>query len=85
MKRNTIVLSTLAAVTLLSVTANALNIEKAVELALVNNNILKEQVFKIKEYDENINGAKTAYNPTFDVNYSYDAKNNERSSQTKHD
>ncbi|NQY93485.1 MAG: TolC family protein [Campylobacteraceae bacterium] len=85
MKKNKILLSTLVAVTLLSVTANALSIDKAVELALINNNVLKEQVFKIKEYDENIKGAKTAYNPTFDVDYSYDAKNNERSSQTKHD
>ena len=49
MKKNKILLSTLVAVTLLSVTANALSIDKAVELALINNNVLKEQVFKIKE------------------------------------
>jgi len=85
MKKTKLLLSSLTAVTLLSVTANALSIEEAVDTALVNNNVLKEQVFKIKEYDENIKGAKTAYNPTFDVDYSYDAKNNERASQTKHD
>jgi len=85
MKKNKLLLSALCAGALFSVSANALNIEKAVELALINNNVLKEQVFKIKEYDENIVGAKTAYNPTFDVDYSYDTKNNERSSQTKHD
>jgi len=80
-----IILSTFAAVTLLSVTASALNIDEAVQTALDNNNVLKEQVFKIKEYNENVKGAKTAYNPTFDVDYSYDTKSNHRSSQTKND
>ena len=80
-----IILSTLAAVSLFSINASALNMNSAVEAALLNNNVLKEQSYKIKEYDENVKGAKTAYNPTFDVDYSYDAKNNERSTQTKHD
>ena len=80
-----IILSTLAAATLLSVTASALSIEEAVEQALLNNNVLKEQNYKIKEYDEYVTGAKTAYNPTFDVDYSYDIKNNQRAGQTKHD
>ena len=79
------ILSTLVAVSLFSVTASALSINEAVETALVNNNILKEQVFKIKEYDENVAGAQTAYNPNFDVDYSYDTKSSQLSTQTKHD
>ncbi len=79
------ILSTLAAVTLLSVTASALSIGKAVEQALLNNNVLKEKNYKIKEYQEYVKGAKTAYNPTFYIDYSYDTKNNQFASQTKHD
>ena len=92
MKRDTIlftgkriILSTLVAVSCFSVNATALNIDKAVETALINNNILKEQIFKIKEYNESLKGAKTAYNPTFDLDYSYDSKDDARSTQTTHD
>ena len=80
-----IVLSTLAAMTLFSNSAFALSMEEAVEMTLVNNNVIKEQSFKVKESDEKITGAKSVYEPTLDVDYSYDTKNNERSSQTKHD
>lgn len=80
-----ILLSALSAATLLCLNANALSMEEAVELTLENNNVLKEQSYKVKESDERITGAKSVYEPTVDVDYSYDTKNNERTSQTKHD
>ena len=80
-----IIISTFAAISILSVSVSALSIDEAVQTALDNNNKLKEQIFKIKEYNENVAGAKTAYNPTFDLDYSYDTKDDERSTQTKHD
>jgi len=80
-----IVLSALTAITLFSTTASALSMEEAVNMTLINNNVLKEQSFIVKQSDEKIKGAKTAYNPTVDVDYSYDTKNNAILTQTKHD
>lgn len=80
-----IILSTLAVTTIFCANVNALTIQKAVDLAIVNNNLLKEKTYKIKENDEKLIGAKSSYKPTVNVNYSYDTKNNPILTQTKHD
>lgn len=52
----------------------AMNIDEAVEQALINNNSLKKQQYIYDEAKENINFAKAAYKPTFDLSYKYSAR-----------
>ncbi len=51
----------------------AINIDDAVQKALLNNNSLKKQHYIYDEAKENINFAKGSYNPVVNIGYNYNA------------
>jgi len=57
----------------LGVNLYALDINEAVETSLLNNNNLKQQQYIYDEAKENINISKSAYQPKFDLSYTYNA------------
>ncbi len=69
-KRSIFLLSTLVAIN-----ANALNIESAVNLALQNNNELKQKVYEYDEAKENIQLNKSSFKPKLDLSYTYSDRN----------
>lgn len=63
----------------------ALDINKAVEFSLVNNNIIKENQFIIKENSEVLNSSKSLYQPKLDLKYTYDNKFQKNQGENKND
>lgn len=57
------------------INANALDINEAVNLALQNNNQLKEQVFIYDEAKENVQLNKSSFKPKLDLSYNYYDRN----------
>lgn len=52
----------------------ALDINKAIELSLTNNNLIKESQSKKEESSEILNSSKSVYKPKLDLVYKYDNK-----------
>ncbi len=69
----------------IAVTGNlyALNIDEAVEKALLNNNSLKKQQYIYDEAKENINLVKGSYKPVVGVAYNYVARDKNTDTQGK--
>ncbi len=61
-------------IALLGTNLYSLDIDEAVESALLNNNSFKKQQYIYDEAKENINISKGAYQPKLDLSYSYNAK-----------
>ncbi|AXH14390.1 hypothetical protein CRU99_11910 [Malaciobacter mytili] len=54
-----------------AINANALNIDSAINLALQNNNELKQKVYEYDEAKENIELNKSSFKPKLDLAYTY--------------
>ena len=67
-------ISIVLSLAILAPNLNAMNINEAVESALLNNNSLKKQEYIYDEAKENINISKAAYKPKFDLAYAYSAR-----------
>lgn len=61
----------------------ALDINEAVQTALLDNNSLKQQQYVYDEAKENINISKSSYKPKFDLSYTYNANSENISSAGK--
>ncbi|AXX86559.1 RND family efflux system, outer membrane channel protein, TolC family [Malaciobacter marinus] len=79
-KRSIVLISTL-----FIVNANALDINSAVNLALKNNNELKQKYYEYDEAKENIELNKSGFKPKLDLSYAYTDRSKARDESLKRD
>lgn len=76
-------ISIILSLSLLGTNLYAMDINEAVQTALLNNNSLKKQEYIYDEAKENINIFKGAYQPKLDLGYTYNARSENLDNQGK--